>query len=194
MLFSFWKKGRLVQLKHNNKPKEIFYKNVWVTRTTKTSNEFSKTFYKELLKRTGKNKNRFVLELASNDGTFLLPFIKNKYKVLGVDPAKNIADIASKNDVPTEAIFFGTETGKKLTKKYGSADIIFARNVLPHVANTRDFVKGISLCLADNGVVAIEVHYPKVILEELQYDSIYHEHLCYFTIKTLEKLINDFGL
>ncbi len=191
---SFCRNCSLVQLNHTINPHELFSQYVWVTGTSKTANDFAKTFYKELVKRAGKNKNQFVLELASNDGTFLVPFIKNGFNVLGVDPAENIADIASKNGIPTECVFFGTKTGQLLIKQYGKANIIFARNVLPHVANTRDFVKGISLCLADKGIVAIEVHYAKIILEELQYDSIYHEHLCYFTIKTLGKLLNDFDL
>lgn len=191
---SFCRNCSLVQLNHTINPRELFSQYVWVTGTSKTANDFAKTFYEKLVKRIGKNKNQFVLELASNDGTFLTPFIKNGFKVLGVDPAENIANIASKNGIPTECVFFGTTTGKQLTKKYGLANIIFARNVLPHAANTRDFVEGISLSLQNNGIVAIEVHYAKIILEELQYDSIYHEHLCYFTIKTLEKLLNDFGL
>ncbi|MGD0576781.1 MAG: class I SAM-dependent methyltransferase, partial [Candidatus Staskawiczbacteria bacterium] len=125
---------------------------------------------------------------------FLIPFIKNGYRVLGIDPAKNIVEMAEANGVPTKCCFFGTKTAQDLIKEKGKANIIFARNVLPHVANTRDFVDGLQMCLADNGTLAIEVHYAQKILEGLQYDSIYHEHLCYFTFKSLEKLLNDFNL
>jgi hypothetical protein len=186
----------LVQLNQTVEPKELFSKYVWVTGTSKIAREFSKIFYKELISRyqkTEKKKGR-VLEIASNDGTFLLPFIKNGFKVLGVDPAQNIVNIAKTNGVPSKCCFFSSKSAKEIVEEYGQAQIIFARNVLPHVANTRDFVKGLQICLHKNGILAIEVHYAKKILEKLHYDSIYHEHLCYFTFKSLERLLNDFKL
>jgi len=148
----------------------------------------------ELIARARPKREAFVLEVGSNDGTFLKPFIKRGFKVLGVDPAKNIVEIANKNGVPTKSIFFGRATAKKLLKVKGPAQIIIARNVAYHVADTRGFVEGMSICLADNGVLVIEVHYGGKILEELHYDAVYHEHLCYFTLKTLERLLNDFDL
>lgn len=184
----------LVQLNYTVDPKKLFSKYVWVTATSKTARDFSTLFYKELIKRSSKTRENYVLEIASNDGTFLLPFIKNGYKVIGIDPAKNIAKIARKNGVPTRTEFWNSKTALSLVKERGPARIIFARNVLAHVANTKDFVRGLSLALQDDGVLAVEVHYAGSILEKLQYDSIYHEHLCYFTLKTLERLLNDSGL
>lgn len=192
---SWCKDCNLVQLNHTVDPKELFSNYIWVTGTSETARKFAYNFYKELILRfKNKNKKDYVLEIASNDGTFLKPFIKNKYRVLGVDPAENIVKVARKQGMPTEQMFFGVEAARKLLRNYGPAAIVFARNVLPHVANTRDFVEGLKLILKDNGIGAIEVHYAKKILEELHYDSIYHEHLCYFTVKSLEKLLNDFGL
>ena len=92
------------------------------------------------------------------------------------------------------AFFSAEKRLQRFQRKGGPAKIIFARNVLPHVANTRDFVEGLAISLNDEGTLAIEAHYAKKILEELHYDSIYHEHLCYFTLKSLEGLLNDFGL
>ncbi len=184
----------LVQLNETINPGELFSEYVWVTGTSKTAREFSEVFCRELISRTKNPKEGHILEVASNDGTFLVPFIKQGYKVLGIDPAKNIADMAGAEGVPTKCAFFGKETAKQILEERGPAKMIFARNVLPHVANTRDFVEGLALCLDAESTLAIEVHYAKKILEELHYDSIYHEHLCYFTLKTLEGLLNDFGL
>lgn len=184
----------LVQLNETVDPEELFSEYVWVTRTSKTARDYAETFYKEAIKHIPEMKDSYVLEVASNDGTFLVPFIRNGYKVLGIDPARNIADIAERNGVPTKCCFFEAEEAKKLVEERGPAQIVFARNVLPHVAGTRDFMEGLQISLAQDGLLVIEVHYAKKILEELHYDSIYHEHLCYFTLKTLERLLNNFNL
>jgi SAM-dependent methyltransferase len=184
----------LVQLNETVDPKELFSTYVWVTGTSKTANEFADKFYKEFVGRAGGSKEKYVLEIASNDGTFLKPFLRDGWKVLGVDPAKNIADTANKEGIPTECVFFGKEAAEELLEKRGPARLVFARNVLPHVANTHDFVDGLRVVLSDDGVLAVETHYAKTILEGLHYDSIYHEHLCYFTLKSLERLLRDHGL
>ncbi len=191
---SFCTDCNLVQLNHTVDPKILFSQYVWVTGTSKTANDFSEKFYKELIARRGSEKGGYVLEVASNDGTFLRPFMRDGYVVLGIDPAKNIAEIANKNGVPTEPLFFANDIAKDIVEKRGQASMIFARNVLAHVANPHDFTEGMYAALADDGVLAIEVHYAKIILEGLHYDSIYHEHLCYFTLKSLEKLLGDHGL
>lgn len=185
---------RLVQLNHTVPPEKLFSEYVWVTGTSKTAKAFADTFFRELVARAGKEREGYVLEIASNDGTFLEPFISHGYTVVGIDPARNVAEMANKNGVPTEALFWGMDAARELVLKRGSAAIIFARNVLPHVANTRDFVQGLAHALRDDGTLAIEVHYGKSILEELHYDSIYHEHLCYFTLRSLERLLADYGL
>lgn len=184
----------LVQLNHTADPKELFSNYVWVTATSATAREYAQVFYDKTLSKIEKGTDGYILELASNDGTFLLPFKKKGYKVLGVDPAKNIVDMAVKNGIPTICKFFGVSSAKKILKKYGPAKLVIVRNVLPHVANLHDFVKGIYISLSDNGLLALEVHYAKNIYQELHYDSIYHEHLCYFTIKSLEQLLNQYKL
>lgn len=184
----------LVQLEYTVDPKILFSNYVWVTGTSGVAQEFSKRFYVGLMSHTEDSKNGYVLEIASNDGTFLKPFLANGYKVLGVDPAENIAAMAEKDGVPTKCAFWSRATAEEVVRERGKAKMIFARNVLPHVANTRDFVDGLQAALADDGTLAIEAHYAKIILEGLHYDSIYHEHLCYFTFKSLERLLNDFGL
>ena len=185
----------LVQLNQTAEPDELFSNYVWVTGTSSAAKEYSVKFCDAVLAhaQAGKNKG-CVLELASNDGTFLKPFKNRGYKVLGVDPAQNIAEKALLDGVPTKCGFFGQTLAEEIVAEHGLPKVVFARNVLPHVANLHDFVRGIGLCADSNTLIVIEVHYTKVILEQLHYDSVYHEHLCYFTLKSIENLLNRYSL
>ena len=188
----FCNKCETSQLSVSLSPKFLFSKYFWVTATSSTAKKHSQKFYK-LTSRYIK-KNSTVIEVASNDGTFLKPFLKRKHKVLGVDPAKNICKIANLDGIKTIPEFFSEKTSIKIKNKYKNVDLIFARNVIPHVKNIHSVVKGISNLANDESIVAIEFHYSKDILNELQYDSIYHEHLFYFTIKTISNLISKYNL
>jgi SAM-dependent methyltransferase len=183
----------LVQLAETVDPAYLFRNYLWVTSTSKTANDYSKIFHKNIIKKY-KKKIRFILEIASNDGTFLKPFLKTANKVIGVDPAKNIAKISRKNGIETISEFFNKETALNLIKKEGKADVIFARNVIPHVKDIHSIIDGISTLLSETGIVAIEFHYAKIILDQLHYDSIYHEHLFYFTIKTISNIFLRYNL
>jgi len=184
----------LVQLNQTAEPEDLFSNYVWITSTSKAAREHSQTLYNSILSRTQDLDKGYVLEVASNDGTFLQPFAKNNHKVLGVDPAKNIVDIAIANGVPTKCKFFGVEAAEEIIEEFGQAKVIIARNVLAHVANLHDFVEGLQMCLDEDGLLVVEFHYAKVIYEELHYDAIYHEHLCYYTLRSVEKLLNQFKL
>lgn len=184
----------LIQLNHTANPRELFSNYVWVTSTSSIARKYAEVFCKDTILRIQKPGEGYILEIASNDGTFLLPFMKKGYTVLGVDPAKNIVEMAKTRGVPTKCEFFGVKTAEKIKREFGPAKTIIARNVLPHVANLHDFVKGIYTSLGNEGLLILEVHYAKKIYEELHYDSIYHEHLCYFTIKSLEQLLNQYKL
>ena len=180
------------QLSISLSPKFLFNKYFWVTATSATAKKHSQKFY-NLTSKYLKN-NSTIVEIASNDGTFLKPFLKNKHKVLGIDPAKNIAKIANLEGIKTIPDFFSEKTSLKIKKKNNNIDLIFARNVIPHVKNIHSVVKGISNLASNKSIVAIEFHYAKDILNELQYDSIYHEHLFYFTIKTISNLFEKYNL
>lgn len=184
----------LVQLAHRAKEEDLFSEYVWVTGTSKKVHEFADIFCDRIVGRAGGPKDSYVLEIASNDGTFLKPFQKRGYSVLGIDPAENIARMARGSGVSTEALFWGRDTARNVVKKRGLSKMLFARNVLPHVSDQRDFAEGLSIALHPDGVLAVEVHYAGVILRELHYDSIYHEHHCYFSLKNLERLLADSGL
>ena len=180
----FCKDCKTVQLTETVNPKLLFSKYVWQTSTSSSARNFSKIFYKEVSKRMFEKKG-LVVEIASNDGTYLLPFSKNKkFNVIGVDPAKNINKIAKKKFKIIDD-FFGKKAINQIINSDGKANLIFARNVLAHVKSIHEIVESIHKLLTDNGIAAIEFHYAKEILDGNQYDSIYHEHLFYFSIKSL---------
>ncbi len=190
---SFCKKCNLVQLNETADPNKLFSKYVWVTGTSRTAKDYSQKFCENVLSKVDVSGS-YVLEVASNDGTFLIPFMQRGHDVLGVDPAENIVDIALSNGVPTECAFFGEEIAKKIVEEKGKAKAVFARNVIAHVANTHDFVSGLETCLDNDGLLVLEAHYAKPIIESLQYDSFYHEHLCYFSVRSMENLLNQHNL
>lgn len=182
-----------VQLSATVEPKYLFSHYVWVTGTSKTAIEYSKFFSSNVLERC-KVEKPFVVEIASNDGTFLKDFVAKNCKVLGVDPAKNIAEIATKDGIPTIVEFFNNDTAGLISKQFGHADIVFARNVIPHVKEVHSIIEGISSMLKNDGLGVIEFHYSQIILDELHYDSIYHEHLFFYSLKSMIYLLNSYGL
>ncbi|MDC3159672.1 class I SAM-dependent methyltransferase, partial [Prochlorococcus sp. AH-716-G10] len=183
----------VIQLTETINSKLLFNEYVWVTGTSKIAKEYSQIFFNRS-KQYLKSKNAFVVEVASNDGTFLKPFKNNGFKVLGVDPASNIAEIANREGIKTIPEFFGLQSSKAIVQKEGKANLVFARNVIPHVENIKDVINGISNLLSENGVAIIEFHRADIILDELHYDSIYHEHLFYFSLHSLTYLLNSFDL
>ena len=184
-----------VQLGEDVDPQYLFSEYVWVTGTSKTAIRYSKEFANKILNYfTDIEKELFVVEVASNDGTFLKSFQEESCKVLGVDPALNIAEIANENGIPTIAEFFTNDLSQSLLERYSSADIIFARNVIPHVKEIHSVVSGIELLLSDEGIGVIEFHDAGLVLNQNQYDYIYHEHLFYFTLTSINKLLKIYNL
>ena len=181
-----------VQLGEDVDPDYLFSQYLWVTGTSKTAEKYSYKFAKKALDKLDNLKNNvpYVVEIASNDGTFLRRFIEKGCNILGIDPAKNIAKDASNNGVPTIPKFFNVNLAKKLIEKDGQADIIFARNVIPHVKDIHPVIEGISTFLKEDGVGIIEFHNVGLVLDELHYDYIYHEHLFYFSLKTINGLLH----
>jgi SAM-dependent methyltransferase len=138
--------------------------------------------------------NHLVMELASNDGYLLKNYVDAGIPVIGIDPAPGQAKAAEKNGVPTLNSFFTTELANRLRHKGKRADIIHANNVLAHVADTNGFVEGIRLLLKDSGIAIIEVPYVRELIEHCEFDTIYHEHLCYFSVTALDHLFRKHSL
>jgi SAM-dependent methyltransferase len=183
-----------VQLTYTADPSDLFSHYVWVTGTSKGTTEYSNIFCEKVLKRINIDRESYVLEIASNDGTFLKPFIEKGINVLGVDPAANIAQIANARGIPTHVAFFNETFVADLSSSKGPAKVAIARNVFPHVANINNFTQGFANILTEDGIGVVEIHYAGHIVEGLQYDSVYHEHLGYFTLETVEFLFNKHGL
>jgi len=190
----FCKDCSAVQLGESVDPAYLFNQYVWVTGTSSTAIAYSIDFANNAISRC-QSENPKVVEIASNDGTFLKRFLDLGCEVLGVDPAKNIAQIATDNNIPTIAKFFTTEVASEIVEESGHKDIVIARNVLPHVKEIHSVVKGISALLKeDTGLGVIEFHDAGLIWKELHYDSIYHEHLFLFSLKTMSQFLKEHGL
>ena len=182
-----------VQLTETVDPEYLFSHYVWVTGTSAAAHGYAREFAQNVLSRASAGRLK-VLEVASNDGTFLKPFLALGHEVVGVDPAANIAKTANEAGVLTYPKFFGADTAGEVVEKHGLFDVVFARNVLPHVKDPNDVVAGMVAALDPAGLLAIEFHRADTILAELHYDSIYHEHLFYHSLASMERLTRPHGL
>lgn len=148
----------------------------------------------DIIERRKLDNDSFVIELASNDGYLLKNYVERGIPVLGIDPADGPASAARKINVPTLTDFFTADLADSLKQKGQSADVIHANNVLAHVADTNGFVKGLRLLLKDTGVAVIEVPYVLNLIDHVEFDTIYHEHLCYFSVHALQSLFRRHDL
>ena len=135
-----------------------------------------------------------VVEVASNDGYLLQYFKQRGVGVLGVEPARNVAEVARQKGIPTEVAFFGVATAQRLTKRGKSADLICANNVLAHVPDLNDFVAGFKVLLKPSGTITVEFPHLLRLIEERQFDTIYHEHFSYFSMLVVQKVFARHGL
>lgn len=184
----------LVQLTETVKPDVLFRDYVWVSGTAQTTRDYANTFCQSVLARVAGSTVLNVSEVASNDGTFLKPFASLGHRVKGIDPARNIAAVAEEAGIPTYAEFFGMAAASYVLSQNGPSDVVIARNVIPHVADVNDVIAGMAHLLKADGTGVIEFHDASIIQKELHYDSVYHEHLFYFTLTTLENLLARHGL
>lgn len=148
----------------------------------------------DLIQSRGLNSTSLVVELASNDGYLLKNYVEHGIPCLGIDPAEGPAKAAEQVGVPTLCTFFGEELAKKLQDEGKGADIIHANNVLAHVANVHSFLEGIRLLLKEHGMAVIEVPYVRDLIDHNEFDTIYHEHLCYFSSTALDYLFRKHSL
>ena len=147
-----------------------------------------------LIEMRGLNSASLVIEAASNDGYFLRHFVARNIPVLGIDPAKGPVSVAIKRGVNTQHTFFTIELARRLLARGKRADLIAANNVLAHVADLRGFVEGAALLLKEDGIIVIEVPYLFDLIEHCEFDTIYHQHLCYFSVTALKQLFQNHGL
>jgi SAM-dependent methyltransferase len=149
----------------------------------------------ELIETRKLNEDSLVIEAASNDGYMLRNFVERGIPVLGIDPASGPARAAQKAGIPTRCTFFGKDLAMKLREEEGlAADLFLANNVLAHVPDLNGFTEGIKTVLKDTGQAVMEVHYVADLVDHCEFDTIYHQHLCYFSVTALDHLVRRHSL
>lgn len=184
----------LVQLLEYVNPQEIFSEYAYFSSYSDSWLQHAKSYTEKMIERFGLHSSSQVVEIASNDGYLLQYFVAQKIPVLGIEPAANVANVATNKGIPTLVKFFGEETARELIIKGKQADLILGNNVLAHVPELNDFVKGIKVLLKPEGVITMEFPHLMRLIEENQFDTIYHEHFCYFSFITVEKVFAAHGL
>ena len=188
------KKCKLIQLTEIIDANEI-YKNVDYLYFSSDMPGLDNYFkpYADDLKKRFLNKNDFVVEIGCNDG-IMLKFFKERYRILGVDPATNVVLRTIKKGIPSVPLFFTKELAKKIKSEWGSAKLIYGNNCIAHLNNVRDLAEGVSNLLKNDGVFVFECNYWGGMVEKTNYSLIYHDHFSYFTINVWEKFAKKYGL
>jgi SAM-dependent methyltransferase len=184
----------LVQLEEYVAPGDIFseyayfssYSDSWVEHARQYS-----VLMRERFKLSGES---LVAEIASNDGYLLQHFVKAGVPVLGIEPAANVAKVASERGIRSEVCFHGRETATRNAAKFGKADLLLGNNVLAHVPDINDFVAGMKILLKPTGVITMEFPHLQRLMQENQFDTIYHEHFSYLSFFTVEQIFAHHGL
>jgi hypothetical protein len=151
-------------------------------------------FVEEMTTRLGLGPESLITEVASNDGYLLQHAVKRGIPVIGIEPAANIAEVARERGVRTEVAFLGKETGRTIAQQYGRADLVVGNNVFAHTPELLDFAAGLRELVADTGLVSLEFPHLLRLIEERQFDTIYHEHYSYFTLRTAAAALATAGL
>jgi len=175
-------------------PSRLFKDYRYLSSTSSSFLENAKKFSSEVGKKLKLTNQDWVLEIASNDGYLLRNFVELGIPVLGIEPAENVAEIATALGVPSISEFFGSELAKKLVKERGHPRLIIANNVMAHVPNLRDFILGLKILAGSNTVISIENPSLINLLEQNQFDTIYHEHFSYLTVYSVRKIASNLGL
>ena len=182
----------LFQLNDHPKPEKMFNKNYpFFT----GSSEYMKRHFKnyaEFVKKYLKTNSR-IIEIGSNDGTFLKNFDNSENYIVGVEPSKNVADLALKNNIPTINEFFNTNNAKKLKKFIGNTDLICASNVICHVPDLNNLIEAVDLLLNKDGIFVFEEPYLGSMFEKVSYDQIYDEHIFIFSASSISKIFAKFN-
>jgi SAM-dependent methyltransferase len=185
---------RLVQLDSFVSPDEIFVEYAYFSSYSTSWVEHARLYVEMIIGRLGLDQSSFVVELASNDGYLLRHFIGTDIRILGIEPAKNVAAAAEAIGVPTVTEFFGVALARQIVAEHGRADLIAGNNVLAHVPDVNDFLAGVATLLAPGGTATFEFPHLLRLVEGLQYDTIYHEHFSYFSLKTAIRVAGAHGL
>lgn len=184
----------LVQITETVDPAKLFGDYLYFSSFSDTMVEHARVLAARLVRERGLGAGSLVVEIASNDGYLLQHYRAAGVPVLGVEPAANVARVAVERGVPTRVVFFGAQAAADLAAEGVRADVIHAHNVLAHVADLNGVARGLRTLLKDDGVAVIEVPYVKDMIDRAEFDTIYHEHLCYFSATALDHLFRRHDL
>ena len=185
----------LMQLEEFATPDEIFADDyAYFSSYSESWLNHARNYTDMMIERFDLSSKHLVTEIASNDGYLLRWFNQKGVPVLGVEPAKNVAEVALQNGIRTEVHFFGKNTASALSEKYGKADLLLGNNVLAHVPDINDFVAGMKIILNKSGIITMEFPHLQRLIEENQFDTIYHEHFSYLSFSAVNRIFSHHGL
>ncbi len=184
----------LVQLEEYEKPEAIFSDYAYFSSFSDSWLKHAEKYCESMKSRFSLNEKSFAVEVASNDGYLLQYFVKRGVPVLGIEPAANVAKVAVEKGVPTIVKFFGTELANELVAQGKAADIVLGNNVLAQVPDLNDFVEGLKVMLKPDGVLTLEFPHLLKLIDQNEFDTIYHEHFSYFSMLTTVKIMEAHGL
>jgi SAM-dependent methyltransferase len=187
-------KCSLVQITETVPPEQLFGEYLYFSSFSDTMLRHARALVESVVAERRLRSGNRVIEVASNDGYLLQYYKKAGVEVLGVEPARNIARVAQDKGIDTVCDFFGASVAARLAAEGKRADVIHAHNVLAHVADLNGVVEGFATLLAPGGLVIVEAPYVKELIDRTEFDTIYHEHLCYFSLTALESLFRRNGL
>ena len=191
----FCHKCALVQIRETVDPEILFFDEYpYFSSVSESLVRHFRESAQQIMVQEDLNETSLVFEAASNDGTMLSNFLQAGIQVLGVDPAKLPVEAAQEAGVPTMCAFFGKELAMQLRESGTVADVFLANNVLAHVSDLNGFVNGIKTILSDSGLAVIEVPYVVDLVDHCEFDTIYHQHLCYFSVTALDGLFRRHSL
>lgn len=185
---------KLVQLEEFESPESIFSDYAYFSSYSESWLTHSKAYVEMMLGRFGYGGNSKVIEIASNDGYLLQYFAEHNVPVLGIEPAANVAEVARAKGIPSEVLFFGVQTAKDLVERGHRADLLLGNNVLAHVPDINDFVAGMQIILQPHGEITMEFPHLLRLMQNNQFDTIYHEHFSYLSFLTVDKIFAKHGL
>ena len=184
----------LVQVPVWESPEAIFSEYAYFSSVSRHWLEHARVYCETIRRRLDLGAASRVVEVASNDGYLLRNFVRAGIPVLGIEPARNVGEVAVEKGIPTLFEFFGDALAKRLRTDEGPADLLVANNVLAHTPHLHDFVRGIASILAPQGVATLEFPHLLRLIEETQFDTIYHEHYSYFSFSTVRQIFGHHGL
>lgn len=184
----------LAQITETVSGERLFREYAYFSSYSDTAVREASALVERMVESRGLDERRLAMEIASNDGYLLQFYARAGVQVLGIEPARNVARVAREKGIRTISQFFGRELATRLREDGMQADVVHANNVLAHASDLNGFLEGLRIVLKGDGMAVMEAPYVREMVERMEFDTIYHEHLCYFSLASLEKLLERHGL